>query len=171
MGEGNKWTQQYYIGARKLKSQNTLIKIATPDCVCACVCVCVCTHTDGAVGERNAVVDVPRVAEVQLLRRWGCGWKPPLHRHPGGETFRHRRQRGHPHRHLHEELRALPQACQRVSRQTLNENNTYTPLKSRLKDSHAQSRGEGGWQSLNWRRYRRWHRHFAGRHLFVPRLS
>lgn len=74
------------------------------------------THTDGPLGERDAVVDVPGVAEVQLARGRGRGWKPSLHRHAGGETFCHRRQRGHPHRDLREELRALPQARQRVSR-------------------------------------------------------
>lgn len=71
---------------------------------------------DGPLGERNPVVDVPGVAQVQLLRGRGRRREPPVYRHAGGEAVCHRRQRGHPDRHVHEELRAMPQARQEVRR-------------------------------------------------------
>lgn len=62
--------------------------------------LCIASLPDGTLGKWNSVVDVPSMAEVQLLRGRGCRWEPSLHRHLGGETFRHRGQRGHPHGHV-----------------------------------------------------------------------
>lgn len=47
--------------SKEIKSQNTLMKMAVPDLV---FFVCHRAHTDGPLGKRDIVIDVPRVAEI-----------------------------------------------------------------------------------------------------------